>query len=167
MEDNFSREWGWGGGVSGWLKCITFKLTSCWVLTGLDWYQSVAQRLGTFALGDCLGWGRENRKTKSKNKGRVFIPFLTHGVPFYCSDLKEKTLWSLCCPHPVCSSRCQPAIESKQGNTGERKNNTAGWAEFWCVSLIYLLGSTFQHPQQTHILSRFIFVFNGDWVEGV
>ena len=36
--------------VSGWLKCITFKFTSCCVaqfLTGLDWYQSTVRRLET------------------------------------------------------------------------------------------------------------------------
>ena len=54
MEDNFSMDRGARAKVLGWLKCITFKLTSCcaaWFLTGPDGYQSAAQRLRTPGLG--------------------------------------------------------------------------------------------------------------------
>ena len=51
MKDNFSMDWcqGWEGMVSGWFKCVTFKLISycaAWFLRGPNQYHSLARGWG-------------------------------------------------------------------------------------------------------------------------
>lgn len=120
----------------------------------------------TTAQEDCLGWGRENRKTESRNKSRVVFP-LSLPDPgkssFSCSDLKERLFWRFSWSRSVRNSGCRLSWAILEG---KKTTLLVGWyLEFWSLPLICLLALTFQCPQPTHILPGFTVAFNGDKVE--